>query len=110
MSIRTTPGFLVNLTRPSLACPGSNPGQLSRHSTQSKLNNQRHISEKYEGGVSEFLEYVKEHAKPVNETYFCPCVHCLNKVCEDLNNIRDHLFIYGMMRSYNLDLTWGSII
>ncbi|WVY97346.1 hypothetical protein V8G54_029497 [Vigna mungo] len=67
---------------------------------------QRRISEEYDRGVSEFILYVKEHAKPVNGAYFCPCVRCLNQVYEDLDNIRDHLFIYGIMRSYTV-WTWN---
>ncbi|WVZ02173.1 hypothetical protein V8G54_022979 [Vigna mungo] len=41
--------------------------------------NARRISEEYEKGVSVFLIYVKENAKSVNETYFCPCVQVLNQ-------------------------------
>jgi len=64
--------------------------------------NERRISEEYEEGVSKFLQYVQEHAISSNGTYFCPCVRCLNQIRHDLEIMRDHLFIFGIMRSYTL--------
>ncbi|WVY89748.1 hypothetical protein V8G54_035262 [Vigna mungo] len=72
--------------------------------------NDYRIGKEYERGVFEFLEYVKEHAKLVNETYFCPYVRCLNQVLKDLDNIRDHLFIYGIMRSYTIWTWHGEVL
>jgi len=63
---------------------------------------ERHIREEYENGVSNILHYAQEHAIFVNGTYFCPCVRCLNQVRHDLGTIRDHLYIFGIMRSYTL--------
>jgi len=64
--------------------------------------NERHISEEYEKGVFNFLQYAQEHAIYVNGTYFCPCVRCLNQILHDLGRIRDNLFIFSIMRSYTL--------
>jgi len=72
--------------------------------------NECRISEEYEKGVSEFLQYVQEHAISSNGTYFCPCVCCLNQIRHDLGTMRDHLFIFGIMRSYTLWTWHGEVL
>ncbi|XP_027936218.1 uncharacterized protein LOC114191244 [Vigna unguiculata] len=72
--------------------------------------NERRISEEYEKGVSEFLQYVQEHAISSNGTYFCPCVRCLNQIRHDLGTMRDYLFIFGIMRSYTLWTWHGEVL
>ncbi|WVZ04090.1 hypothetical protein V8G54_024896 [Vigna mungo] len=69
---------------------------------------ERCISEEYEKVVLVFLQYVQENAKFVNGTYFCPCVHCLNQIRQDLGNMRDHLSIHVQHNQnlYRLDLAW----
>ncbi|WVZ05731.1 hypothetical protein V8G54_019077 [Vigna mungo] len=67
--------------------------------------NAHRISEEYEKGVSVFLQYVKENAKSVNGTYFCPCVRCVNQIRQDLGNLHDHLFMFGIIRTYTV-WTW----
>jgi len=64
--------------------------------------NERRISEEYEIRVSEFLQYAPEHTISVNETYFCPCVHFLNQISQDLGTMFDHLFILGIMGTYTV--------
>jgi len=56
-------------------------------------------------GSSSFRDFgcdTQEHAISVNGTYFCPCVRCLNQIRHDLDIMRDHLFIFSIMRSYTL--------
>jgi len=36
------------------------------------------ISDEYEKGVEEFLQFTKRNGAGVNNNYFCPCVNCLN--------------------------------
>jgi len=36
------------------------------------------ISDEYEKGVEEFLQFTKRNGAGVNNKYFCPCVNCLN--------------------------------
>jgi len=72
--------------------------------------NERRISEEYEKGVSESLQYVQEHAISSNGTYFCLCVHCLNQIRHDLGTMRDHLLIFGIMRSYTLWTWHGEVL
>ena len=62
------------------------------------------ISEEYEKGVFEFLQYAQEHSISVNETYFCPCVRCLNQIRHDLGTMCDHLFIFGIMEVIHFGL------
>ncbi|WVZ21418.1 hypothetical protein V8G54_008740 [Vigna mungo] len=72
--------------------------------------NARHISEEYEKCVSVFLKYVKENAKSVYETYFCPCVRCVNQIRQDLGNLHDHLFMFGIMRTYTIWTWHGEVL
>ncbi|WVZ13968.1 hypothetical protein V8G54_011534 [Vigna mungo] len=72
--------------------------------------NARRISEEYEKGVSVFLQYVKENAKSVNGTYFCPCVRCANQIRQDLGNLHDHLFMFGITKSYTVWTWHGKIL
>jgi len=72
--------------------------------------NERRISEKYEKGFSDFLQYAQEHTIFVNGTYFCPYVRCLNQIRHDLGTICDHLFIFGIMRSYTLWTWHGEVL
>jgi len=72
--------------------------------------NERRISEEYEKGVSEFLQYVQEHTISSNGTYFCSCVRCLIQIRHDLGTMRDHLFIFGIMRSYTLWTWHGEVL
>ncbi|WVZ06547.1 hypothetical protein V8G54_019893 [Vigna mungo] len=67
--------------------------------------NECRIWEEYESGVSKFLQYFQEDTIFVNKTYFCPCVHCLNQTHQYLGNMRAHLLIFGIMRSYTV-CTW----
>jgi len=72
--------------------------------------NKCHIIKEYENGVSKFLQYAQEHAFPVNGTYFCPCVCCLNQIRHDLGTMRDHLFTFGIMRNYKLWTWHGEVL
>ena len=46
----------------------------------------------------------------MSETYFCPCVCCLNQILQDLGNIRDHLFMFGIMRTYTVWTWHGEVL
>ncbi|WVZ16408.1 hypothetical protein V8G54_009390 [Vigna mungo] len=61
--------------------------------------NARRISEEYEKGVSS-----------VNGTYFCPCVCCLNQIRQDLGNLHDHLFMFGITRTYTVWTWHGEVL
>ncbi|WVZ22549.1 hypothetical protein V8G54_001093 [Vigna mungo] len=57
------------------------------------------VSEEYEKGVSS-----------VNGTYFCPCVRCVNQLRQDLGNLHDHLFMFGIMRTYTVWTWHGEVL
>jgi len=40
-----------------------------------------------ENGFDEFLPYAHQNRKPINETYDCAFVYCLNKIRWDLREI-----------------------
>ena len=58
------------------------------------------ISDEYEKGVEEFLEFAQQHAPVLDGNYLCPCVNCINGRCHSLNEIRTHLICNDFSRSY----------
>ncbi|KAH1233938.1 hypothetical protein GmHk_09G026264 [Glycine max] len=58
------------------------------------------ISDEYEKGVEDFLEFVQQHAPVLGEKYFCPCVNCVNGRRHSLDDIRSHLICDGFSQSY----------
>nr|KYP43362.1 hypothetical protein KK1_035209 [Cajanus cajan] len=72
--------------------------------------NARRISQEYKNGVEEFLQFARENGKPIKRAYYCPCVCCLNQIRQKVGEIRDHLFIFGIVKSYTI-WTWrGEIL
>ena len=64
------------------------------------------ISEEYERGVEEFIQFAQRNA--INSGHDgaknrCPCVNCLNGMILDVNIMREHLLCDGFLRSYT---TW----
>jgi len=45
--------------------------------------NEHRISDEYEKGVSDLLQYTQEHTIFVNGTYFCLCFRYLNQIRHD---------------------------
>ena len=58
------------------------------------------ITEEYEKGVHDFLEFAKQHAPVLDGLYFCPCVNCVNGRRQSLDNIKSHLICDGFSWSY----------
>ncbi|WVZ05831.1 hypothetical protein V8G54_019177 [Vigna mungo] len=46
----------------------------------------------------------------MNGTYFCPCVRCANQIRQDLGNLHDHLFMFGITKSYTVWTWHGEIL
>jgi len=64
------------------------------------------ISDKYERGVEEFIQFAQRNA--INSGHDgakirCLCVNCLNGRILDVNIMREHLLCDGFLRSYT---TW----
>jgi len=58
------------------------------------------ISEVYQNGVKEFLQFAEQNAPVLAAKYFCPCVKCVNGRHQLLNGIRSHLICEGFSPSY----------
>ncbi|XP_058766672.1 uncharacterized protein LOC131640279 [Vicia villosa] len=60
------------------------------------------LSEEYERGVEELIQYACKNLPNNNGKFYCPCVNCLNR--EPLlliDEIRNHLICDGICQSYN---------
>nr|KYP37140.1 hypothetical protein KK1_041692 [Cajanus cajan] len=71
--------------------------------------NARRISQEYRNGVEEFLQFARENGKPIKGAYYCSCVCCLNQIRQEVGEIRDHLFIFGIVKSYTIWTWHGNI-
>ena len=58
------------------------------------------ISEVYQKGVDDFLQFAEQNAPLLAAKYFRPCVKCVNGRCQSLNDIRSHLIGEGFSPSY----------
>ena len=59
-----------------------------------------HISDKYENGVEEFLQFAQQNAIVMCGKYFCPCVKCGNGRRQSVNDIRLYLICEGIILNY----------
>ncbi|XP_058195233.1 uncharacterized protein LOC131311699 [Rhododendron vialii] len=59
-------------------------------------------SKDYDDGVEQFLNFATIHAKDL-ESIRCPCIQCGNLIRQPIPEIRNHLFVNGIDRSYR---TW----
>ncbi|XP_057794760.1 uncharacterized protein LOC131011035 [Salvia miltiorrhiza] len=53
----------------------------------------------YEEGVRQFLDFAYS-SKEKGETIRCPCKKCNNVLFQNRNNVEDHIFKYGFIKSY----------
>ena len=60
----------------------------------------KRISEEYENGVEQFLQFTQLNAESLRGNYFCPCVKCLNGRRQSVDEIRSHLICYGIIPNY----------
>jgi len=62
------------------------------------------MSPAHEEGVEQFLEFTSEKSG-LNEDgkYFCPCINCLNRKRQLLDDIWEHLLCDGIKKNY---MTW----
>uniref|UniRef100_A0A151UD92 Transposase-associated domain-containing protein n=1 Tax=Cajanus cajan TaxID=3821 RepID=A0A151UD92_CAJCA len=72
--------------------------------------NARRISQEYRNEVEEFLQFAIENEKPIKRAYYCPCVHCLNQIRQEVGETCDHLFIFGIVKSYTIWTWHGEIV
>ena len=67
------------------------------------------ISEVYENGVEEFLAFAQQNAPVLDAKYFCPCVKCVNRRRQSLNDIRSHLMCDGFSPAYTKWIWHGEL-
>ncbi|XP_025980464.1 uncharacterized protein [Glycine max] len=60
----------------------------------------KRISDEYENGVEQFLQFTQLNAESLRGNYFCPCVKCLNGRRQSVDEIRSHLICYGIILNY----------
>ena len=61
------------------------------------------ISDAYEKGVEDFLEFARRNGAAINGRYYCPCVKCVNLIRLDIELIREHVLCDGFLKNYT---TW----
>uniref|UniRef100_A0A151UF66 Transposase-associated domain-containing protein n=1 Tax=Cajanus cajan TaxID=3821 RepID=A0A151UF66_CAJCA len=65
--------------------------------------NARRITDEYQNGVEQFLEFAQQNRAYLNGKFYCPCVNCLNGRRRVIDEIRDHIICDGFLMSYT---TW----
>jgi len=68
-----------------------------------------HISDVYENGVEEFLQFVQQNTPVMGGKYFCPCVKCTNGRRQTLNDIRSHLICDDIIPNYKKRIWHGQL-
>ena len=58
------------------------------------------ISEDYENGVEDFLQFAQSNAPFLRGKYFCPYVNYANGRRKTVNDIRSHLICDGIVLNY----------
>jgi len=66
--------------------------------------NASRISDVYEKGVEDCLEFVKRNGATINGRYYYPCVNCVNGKRLDIELIREHVLCDGFLKNYT---TWA---
>jgi len=68
------------------------------------------ISDEYENGVEEFLQFAKRNGIGVNNKYYCPCVNCVNVIRQDIELIQEHVLCDGFLKSYTIWTWHGEVL
>jgi len=68
-----------------------------------------HISDEYENGVEEFLQFVQRNAQVMHGKYFCSCVKWGNGRQHSVNDIRSHLIHEGIIPNYTKWIWHGEL-
>ena len=58
------------------------------------------ISDEYENGVQQFLQFTECNATSLGRKFFCPCIKCGNGRRQSINDIRSHLICDVIIPSY----------
>ncbi|KAM7489448.1 hypothetical protein LguiB_026932 [Lonicera macranthoides] len=72
-----------------------------------ELNERNRISEVYRHGVEDFINFAVTNDIEKLSTIICPCVKCRNKLRFPAKEVRNHLFINGINKTYTTWLLHG---
>jgi len=62
------------------------------------------LSDEYDNGVTDFLQFAERNLPNNNGMFLCPCVNCGNRCPEQTpEEIRNHLICEGISQTYT---TW----
>ena len=67
------------------------------------------ISDQYQNGVEEFLQFAQQNAPEMGGLYLCPCFKCLNGRRQSLNDIRTRLICDGISPTYTKWIWHGEL-
>ena len=67
------------------------------------------ISQEYENGVEEFLQFTKRNAQSLRGKFFCPCVKCGNGRRQSVNDIRTHFICEGIIPNHTKWIWHGEL-
>ena len=70
------------------------------------------LSDEYEHGVMEFLQFAESNAdKSLPTVFLCPCIRCANKEPKrSKKEIMDHLICVGICQSYTKWIWHGEVV
>ncbi|KAM7480959.1 hypothetical protein LguiB_005542 [Lonicera macranthoides] len=71
------------------------------------MNERNRISEVYRDGVEDFINFAVTNDIEKLSTIICPCVKCRNKLRFPAKEVRNHLFINGINKTYTTWLLHG---
>jgi len=68
------------------------------------------VSDVYENGVEEFLQFVQQNVVGINGRYFCPCVNFLNGRRLKIELIRGHVLCDDFLKYYTKWIWHGEVL
>ena len=67
------------------------------------------ISDEYENGVEQFLQFTELNAPSLRGKFFCSCVKCGNGRHQSINEMRSHLICHGIISTYTNWIWHGEV-
>ena len=67
------------------------------------------ISDEYENGVEQFLQFTERNAQSLGGKIFYPCAKCVNGRRRTVNEIRSYLICHGIILNYSKWIWHGQL-
>ena len=72
--------------------------------------NESCLSAAYEEDVEQFLQFALEKSRPdENKKFFCPCINCLKRRRQKVNDICEHMLCDGIKKNYTMWIWHGEL-